>query len=436
MNLSSMIRQTALVLSAAALVLVGCEKELDSPPLRTLPVGSVLTVAELRALYTTTPVYFNSAKSVYAVVTADEESGNLYKNVYVQDHTGAIVLRLLNSGGLYQGDSIRIYLPGTKLSAYEKMLQLDSVDVDNNIIKQAAGVQKQPQLVTIADINTVFSPEWSNPLQAKLVRIEGVEFAVGEACNGVTYSSPATQDTENRTLTDCTGSLIVRNSGYANFAGQPLPSGNGSIVGVVGQFDTDMQLFIRDITEVQMTGDRCAPCPTLCPAASSVMQDFATTTANVDISLACWNNQAQVGSRFWRGTSVSGNMAAQATAFSSFNPSDVSWMITPAVNYQPGMLLSFRSQRGFGVSTHDPFGLFVSTNYSIGNLATANWVSVPCNYAGTSTADQVWVDSGPIDLSTVLPGGFTGSFVVGFRYTGSGPNGETTNLRIDDVVIQ
>lgn len=433
---SPMIRQIALVLSATALVLVGCEKELDSPPQRSLPVGQVLTVAQLRALYTTEPVRFGGDSSVYGVVTADEESGNLYKNVYVQDHTGAIVLRLLNSGGLYQGDSIRIYLPGTVLSSYQNLLQLDSVDVDNNVVKQAAGVQKQPQLVTLADINAVYTPAWSHPLQAKLVRIEDVEFAMGEACNGLTYANATTQETVNRTLTDCTNSVLVRNSGYANFAGQTLPSGNGSIVAVVGQFQSDMQLFIRDITEVQMTGDRCAPCPTLCPAVVSVVQDFATTTANVDISLACWNNQAQVGSRFWRGYSVSGNMTAQATAFGSSNASDVAWMITPPVNFQPGMLLSFRSQRGFGVSTHDPFGLFVSTNYSIGNIATANWVSVPCNYAGTTTADQVWVDSGPIDLSTVLPAGFSGSFVVGFRYTGSDPNGETTNFRIDDVVIQ
>ena len=78
----------AVIFSALA---VSCEKEYDSPPLRTLPIGSVLTVAELRDLYTNADVRFRGDSSVYAVVTADEQNGNLYKNIFVQDHTGAIV---------------------------------------------------------------------------------------------------------------------------------------------------------------------------------------------------------------------------------------------------------------------------------------------------------------------------------------------------------
>jgi hypothetical protein len=433
---SPMIRKIALVLSAAALVLVGCEKELDSPPQRSLPVGEVLTVAQLRSLYTTVPVRFGGDSSVYGVVTADEESGNLYKNVYVQDHTGAIVLRLLNSGGLYQGDSIRIYLPGTVLSSYQNLLQLDSVDVDNNVVKQAAGVQKQPQLVTLADVNAVYTPAWSHPLQAKLVRIEDVEFAMGEACNGLTYANATTQETVNRTLTDCTNSVLVRNSGYANFAGQTLPSGNGSIVAVVGQFQSDMQLFIRDITEVQMTGDRCAPCPTLCPAVSSVMQDFATAVDNVDLSLSCWNNQAQVGTRLWRGRLVSGNLVASASSFTSTAPSETMWLITPPVTLTPTTKLTFSSQRQFTSATQvAPLAVFISTNYSIGNVATANWIPVPAAVASELTADGAWIPSGLIDIAPLLPG-FSGSFVVGFRYTGSGPNGQTMRINLDDVAIQ
>lgn len=420
-----------LLLPAIAMLAWSCDKDLDTPPVRTLPTGQVLTVAELRALFdpvTGTPVRFGGDSSVYAVVTADEQNGNLYKNIYVQDHTGAIVLRLLNSGGLYQGDSIRIYLPGTVLSRYAGMLQLDSVDVDNNVVKQATLVHKEPEVVTIAQITPA--------MQGRLIKLEHVEFPVNEV--GLTYANAAGQQTLNRTLTDCLASIIVRNSGYANFAGQTLPYGNGSFVGVVGQFNSEMQLFIRNINEVQLNdiAGRCDPLPTLCAAATNVTQDFAGTAANVDISLPCWNNQPQVGNRYWRGTSVSGDLAAQATSFSSTNPSDVSWLISPPVTHAPGMTLSFRSQRGFGVAGHDPFALFVSTDYNIANLATANWTAVPCSYATPSTADQVWVPSGNLDLGAVLPPGYTGSFVIGFRYTGSGPNGQTTNFRIDDVTIQ
>jgi Family of unknown function (DUF5689) len=417
-----------LFISAVAVFAAACEKDLDSPPERVLPTGEVLTVAELRGLYSGTAKRFRGDTSVYAVVTADEQNGNLYKNIYIQDHTGAIVMRLLNSGGLYQGDSIRIYLPGTVLSSYAGMLQIDSVDVDNNVVKQATLVDKQPQLVTIDQITPA--------MQGRLVRLEGVEFPVSEL--GQTYADAAGQQTINRTLTDCNSEIIVRTSGYANFAGQALPIGNGSFVAVVGQFNSDMQLFIRDLNEVQLNSidDRCEPLPVLCAPGTSVNQDFASALDNVNIVLSCWNNQPQTGTRYWRGEDIAGNMSAQATAFSSSNASDVAWLITPPTTYNAGMALSFRSQRGFGVATHDPFGLFISTDYNIANLASANWSSVPCAYANTSTADQVWVESGSIDLGSVLPVGYTGSFVIGFRYTGSDPNGQTTNFRIDDVVIQ
>jgi hypothetical protein len=426
--------RTILIAASVAVVFAGCKKEFDSPPLRTIPVGSVLTIAQLKALYTTERVRFaGTEKSVYAVVTSDENDGNFYKNITVQDATGGITLRLLNSGGLYVGDSVRIYLPGTVLAPYNGLMQLDSVDVDNNIVKQATQVQVTPRVATIAEIeaNVV---AW----QSTLVKLENVEFTVEDATNG-TWADAVNQQTGERYLADCDGNTImVRTSGYASYAGQPLPQGNGSIVCVVGLFGSTIQLGNRSLPEVQLTSpDRCDPLPTLCPAVGSVQQDFATTVDNVNITnLACWNNIPQVGSRYWRGEDLSGNLTAQATAFASTNASDVTWLISPPVNFTPGMSLSFRSQRGFGVAAHDPFALRISTNFNLSNLATANWVAVPCAYATPATADQVWVNSGSIDLSTVLPAGYTGSFVIGFRYTGSGANSQTTNFRIDDVVIQ
>lgn len=53
-------------------------------------VGSVVTIAELKAMFTLNPVHFDTAMSVYAVVNSDENDGNFYKNVYVQDATGGL----------------------------------------------------------------------------------------------------------------------------------------------------------------------------------------------------------------------------------------------------------------------------------------------------------------------------------------------------------
>lgn len=426
---SPLLRIPALAaLTALVLVAAGCKKDLDTPPERTLPTGSVLTVAQLRALFTGNPVRFDTDRSVYAVVTADEQNGNLYKNVYVQDATGAICLRLLNSGGLYQGDRVRIYLPGTVLSSYNGLLQLDSVDVDNNIVKQEVLVNVTPLDVDLEDITPA--------MQSMLVRIDSVEYVTSEL--GQTYADAVNQESVNHNLTNCNGDLIlVRTSGYANFAGTVIPSGNGSLVAIVGQFGSDMQLYVRSMAEVDMDGDRCTGNPPQpCAPAGPVAEDFASVTDNVDISLPCWFNVATVGSRVWQGNAFQSELYAECTAYNSNNPLDQAWLISPTMQANGGNTLQFRTQRGFGVAGHDPFALFVSTDFNGINAASAVWIPVPCTYATPSTANFVWVDSGVIDISQALPQGYTGTFVVGFRFQGSGPNGQTTNMRLDDVQIQ
>jgi Family of unknown function (DUF5689) len=67
-----------------------------------------------------------------------------------------------------------------------------------------------------------------------------------------------TQSTVNRTLNDCNKlDILVRNSGFANFAAAKTPSGKGSVVGVYSVFRQDQQFFIRDTNDVKLTGTRC-----------------------------------------------------------------------------------------------------------------------------------------------------------------------------------
>ena len=159
------------ILAISALTLQSCKKEYDQPPSNDIPAGNFLTVTDLRNLYTGTPIHFiDGDTNVRCVVTADEVSGNLYKNVYVTDGSSGLNLRLKNSGGLYEGDSIRINLNGTILSEYNGVLQLDSVDVDLNIVKLATNVTVTPVSVTVDDV--IANPD----LQSRLVKLSNVEF--------------------------------------------------------------------------------------------------------------------------------------------------------------------------------------------------------------------------------------------------------------------
>lgn len=248
--MKSMFFRSLALMSIIALTLSGCIKnDFDEPPVRTIPVGNLKTIADIRNLYQGQPVKITEDWSLYAVVTMDERSGNIYRSIYIQDKTGAVNLHLNSSGGLYQGDSIRLYLKGTVISEYSGMLQIDSVDVDEHVVKQATLTDVVPQTVTIQDLNTGF-------YQARLVRLDSVQFKTSELGN--TFADPITLYSMNRMLEDCEkNEIIVRTSGYANFAGELLPEGRGSMVAIVSEYNGDLQLYVRSYAEINMNGPRC-----------------------------------------------------------------------------------------------------------------------------------------------------------------------------------
>ncbi|MBX2983670.1 MAG: choice-of-anchor J domain-containing protein [Flavobacteriales bacterium] len=406
---------------------IGCKKEFDTPPERSLPEGSVITIAQLKAMYQGTPVHFSdtagAVNSVYAVVTADEQNGNLYKNIYVQDHTGAIAMRLLFSGGLYQGDSIRIYLPGTVLSPYNGLMQLDSVDVDNNVVKQATGVVIAPTVTTIQALTS--QAGLGGNLQSKLVTVSGVQFV--DSTGNLTYADPVNQITINRQIEDCNGNTAdVRTSGYSNFAGQHLPTGKGTFTGIVSWFGSAPQLYIRDINEVQMTGPRCGSAASCTPIAT-LSEDFSSVSNNQSINLDCWTNTFTQGSVAWRGKVSGSDFSAEARI--SIGQASTMWLVTPQITYSSSLNLSFTSAKVNWV--HDGLTVWVSPDFS-GDVTTATWTQVTgASIAGQNDADNAWIPSGNISLSTVP--GITDTFVVAFKYQGDAAN--STTYRIDDVQV-
>ncbi|HRD38279.1 MAG TPA: hypothetical protein PLC65_06575, partial [Bacteroidia bacterium] len=79
----------------------------------------------------------------------------------------------------------------------------------------------------------------------------------------------------------------------------PIPTGNGSIIAIVSQYGTTMQLSIRKINEVNMTGPLCStPVSTFVIGSpvTSINESFNSITAGSDFALTGWINYNQVGS--------------------------------------------------------------------------------------------------------------------------------------------
>jgi hypothetical protein len=239
---------TTLLLLCISILLTACKDEApDSPPLNL--ADGLFTIKELRELFTGQQVRFNQNIVAYAIVTMDESSGNIYRNIFVQDETAGINVRMDFASDLREGDRVRLALNGTVLGSYNNMLQLDSVAFGKNLIRQGSGTTIEPETIGITDI-------LSGNYQARLVKVDGVQFSVNDI--GKPFANVSDGISENRTLTDCSNnSIIVRTSPFADFANELVPEGHGSLVAVVSQFGNVWQLIVRSFGEIDMTGERC-----------------------------------------------------------------------------------------------------------------------------------------------------------------------------------
>ncbi len=260
------------LLASLFLFMVACvDKDFDTPPAGgddpNLPVNT--TIAEIKARHNLDQYEQITDEVILgAVVISNDEAGNFFKQLVIQDASGGIEMRVDIS------DLHNLYPVGRKVYVKAKGLWIGDY---NGLIQLGAGVgttpSGDPELLRIPEaiFNTVVIPAtFGNTVVPKLVTIgsltlddvstlvqfDEVQFASADA--GVAYADPILMQTLNRDIEDCSHqTLIMRNSGFASFAGDLTPTGKGTLVGVLGVYRDDFQFMIRDLNDVNMTGDRC-----------------------------------------------------------------------------------------------------------------------------------------------------------------------------------
>ncbi|MBK9284438.1 MAG: choice-of-anchor J domain-containing protein [Sphingobacteriaceae bacterium] len=420
-----------------------CKKEYDHPPLKNVNASAQLTVAQLKARVPASSTFYKFGMgdtNLYGTVLADETSGNIYKQTFIMDDNGgAIQLNMQFTGGFAVGDKIRINLNGLYLVNANNMIYIDSVDIGKSVVKQSSGNIVTPKVVTITEILAGSVPSNSNSLQSQLVRIDNAEFVE----KGMPFADAIGKASLNRTLKVCggTNSVTVRTSGYANFAAKPIPSGSGYMVAIVTQYNSTMQLTIRDYQEIQMNAAGCPPPSfTLAPPVASLNENFSSIgSSNSTFTTNGWMNYASIGNALWK-TNINGALKAmKASAFNSGDANNEMYFISPPIIYTPTMTLSFKTAFGFWDSGHpNAITALVSTDFTGNNANTANWTPVvgAVYAAGTgSFYPNATTNSGVLTLSnTSILNGYSGNFFVAFKYTGS--TTYNSDIYVDDVIVQ
>jgi hypothetical protein len=445
------------VAALASAMLWACVKtDFDQPPTQSQPVNirANTTIAQLKAMHTLGKI--DSIKSttgdsiiISGVVVMDDRSGNYYKALVIQDSTGGIEVTF-NDNDQYTrfpvGRTVFIRCNGLLLTDYQNLTQitgsvvqeggqtrnvgLTEAQVRTRVVGGDFGEAPEPKVLSISQLNSSHV--------STLIRIDDAEFVVADT--GKTFADPVSLSTLNRYLKNCNDAktLILRTSGYANFAGAKVPRGRGRITGVLSVFRNDLQLYIRDLSDITMDSLRCGEVvipPTGLPSLNETFSG-ASAGANVYLDLPGWTNMALAGTERWEGRSFSGNVFAQATAFQAPVSNLTTWLITPGLDLRTQKVLRFRSQWGFYV--HQGLTVWYSTDFNGNNAATANWVQLSPVLPNASTPFEPgqtnyceWVPSGNVQLP-IVPGG---KAYIGFKYTGN-TSTNTTTWRVDDVVVQ
>lgn len=404
-------------LALSLFILNACKRKFELPPKKADQANSgSITIDSIYARYNAyyaaavTKYYkFNGDVTLTCTVTADEVSGNIYKSIYVKDATGTMQVKMLNAGGFFVGDQIRINLNGVTLDDYGKMVQLDSVDTEKHIVKINTGNIVTPTKATFNQITALNGYGQSN-YQGRLVVLDSVEFDIGS--KNETYSDAINKTSIDRGLLNSFGSaLVVRTSGYANFASRIIPCGKGQITAVVSQYNNTIQLIIRDVNEVKFAA---GPCPYL-----------AKNFEDISITSKGWTNYNVTGNINWVIGTIGGNYGNISNYVNSTKYLCETWLISPAIDLTASTnpVLSFKTAVNY---TGPVLETYILTNYTGGNPTAAITATLS---PALSSGGFAWVQSGNLSLSAYKTSGVR----VAFKYSGTASAGST--WEIDNIGI-
>lgn len=268
--------KTTLLCALGAMSISSCvKKEFDSPP-DSSQVDPSLTITAPISAVAEGAFYLESNKgrimgdtTICGIVIGNDKSGNIYKQLYIQDTAGGAIALVLDRTNLYGdypiGRKIYVKLKGLYLVNYRGLPEI-TYDIDATggttgipsslistfIVRGSYPNTITPKVVTIADLFT--SPaKYLNTL----VTLENMQFATGS--NNVVYSNA--NSSTNRTISDCpySGMLTMYNSSYSNFQAAITPNGKGKITGIFTTYYVTPQFVMRDTTDVQFTDPRSCP---------------------------------------------------------------------------------------------------------------------------------------------------------------------------------
>lgn len=208
-------KKTLIFIAAALVALVSCR---EWEPVFTTEYDDVYmyepgklevtaTIAELKALYAKDGALKieDDDMVIAGKVISDDHSGNIYRELYIQDETGVISVKI-GLSSLYSdyklGQTVYVRCGGLTIGSYNGMPQLGVEDptgeyetayldsrylIDAHVIRGAWGDPVAPTLVTEDELKAAIAEGYTNKLWGQLVTIEDLQYGAEPEYNTEAY---------------------------------------------------------------------------------------------------------------------------------------------------------------------------------------------------------------------------------------------------------
>lgn len=419
----------------ASLALFACERDYDAPlltePEYTGPAANI-TISELRtenaAAAEDAPIIITKDQVLKAVITGNDESGNIFKKIYLQDETGAIEMEV-DQSSVYNyypvGQTVYVDLNGLSISVYGDEQQLGHPegylfrtpweDFEKHVSKDGWANPENAKPVVIDDISTINAAP--DNYKFKLVQFTGVTFQNG----GKGIFAPEDGYGEEN-ITDSHGNTImIRTSNYASFAGNKLPEGKGNVTGILGRFRGTWQLTLRTANDVsdftgsnEESGNEGGETPS--GETKTILEEtFASSQGSFTIE------DKELGglSYVWKHDSSYGYM--KGSAYNGSNVAAESWLISPEIDLTNATSINLTFDHAINKVSVAPD---LNQTLAIAESGTNNWEKIT---GFTYPAGNSWdfVSSGNIDLSA-----YSGKKIkIAFQYKGTTESSGTWEVK-------
>jgi len=232
------------------------------------------SIAQVKAMFSS-EISSGSLKQVtepmqiQGIVVGNDEGGNIYQSLYIQDKTGAISISI-SQAGLYGafniGQAVLVELNGLYIGGYGEQPQIGTTYTNPKNGNVQTGRmsryewQKHYKLLNSIEGLTATPIEVTNMSSlnlkddcCKLITLKSVELT---AANGKAVYAPSdgsvtlTSNCANREIKGMSN-VVLRTSTYADFANAIMPTGKVDITGIASRFGTTWQILMRTEKDIK-----------------------------------------------------------------------------------------------------------------------------------------------------------------------------------------